>query len=100
MFERNRERDWGKKQDETAVNTSQLQQSNVSMLDLFFCVCLTGFFFFFLTLTAKVKHQSQCQCGAAALHMKKPAYSTYSDTQIHPDTCFGDHVDHMITQGG
>ncbi len=27
-------------------------------------------------------------------------YSTYRDIQIHPDACFGDHVDYMITPDG
>lgn len=71
-------------------------QSGVSKLILWTCVCVTVFFD---SLTAKVIHQSQCQSEVrscfgyeeAGIH----AYSTYRDTQIHPDACFGARGDHI-----
>lgn len=53
-------------------------------------------------LTGKVIYQSLCQSGAraAASDMKKPAYSTYRDSEIQPDAWFGVHVHHMITLAG
>lgn len=73
-------------------------QSGVWNLDLFSCACLTVFFQLsygegHTAVSMPIWGTHSCfGYGEVGPH----AYSTYRDTQIHPDACFGDHIDHMI----